>query len=66
MKDFSKKARSLTWLTEKSNAFVWGKEEEEAWQFLNDKLFRAPILAYFDDEEDCILDADASMAERGS
>ena len=48
MKDFSKKARPLTHLTQKSVDFVWAKEEEEAWQLLKDTLVRAPILAYSD------------------
>ena len=26
--------------------FVWGKEEEQAWQLLKDDLVRASILAY--------------------
>ena len=58
--DYSKKARPLTRLTEKSVEFVWGKEEEEAWQLLKDELVKAPILAYPDPEKEFILDTDAS------
>ena len=60
VKDYSKKAHPLTWLTEKSVDFVWGKEEEEAWQFLKDELVKAPILAYPDPEKDFILDTYAN------
>ena len=45
IKDYSKKARPLIRLTEKTVEFRWGKEEEEAWQLLKDELVSAPILA---------------------
>ena len=54
-KDYYKKACPLTWLPEKSMVFVWGKEDEEAWQVFKDELVRAPILAYPDSAKDFIL-----------
>jgi len=60
VKDYSKKAKPLTRLTEKSVEFVWGKAEEEAWQLLKDELVKAPILAYPDPKKAFILDTDAS------
>ena len=60
IKDYSKKARPLTRLTEKTVEFVWGEEEEEAWQLLKSELLKAPILAYPDPEKEFILDTDAS------
>ena len=60
IKDYSKKARPLTRLTERDVEFVWGQEEEEAWQMLKDELVKAPILAYPDPEKQFILDTDAS------
>ena len=60
IKGYSQKARPLTRLTEKSVDFVWGKDEEEAWQLLKDELVKAPILAYPDPEKEFILDTDAS------
>ena len=60
IRDYSKKARPLTRLTEKNVEFIWGREEAEAWQLLKDELVKAPILAYPDPEKEFILDTDAS------
>ena len=60
IRDYSKKARPLTRLTEKTVEFKWEREEEEAWQLLKDELVSAPILAYPDPEKEFILDTDAS------
>ena len=60
IKDYSKKARPLTRLTEKAVEFVWGEEEEDAWQLLKSELVKAPILAYPDPDLEFILDTDAS------
>nr|GFA63811.1 putative reverse transcriptase domain-containing protein [Tanacetum cinerariifolium] len=45
IKDFSKIAKSLTILTQKDKKFVWGKDQEMAFQILKQKLCEAPILA---------------------
>nr|GEV70879.1 reverse transcriptase domain-containing protein [Tanacetum cinerariifolium] len=42
---FSKIAKSLTVLTQKSKTFDWGEEQEWAFQTLKDKLCNAPVLA---------------------
>ncbi|GJV45138.1 putative reverse transcriptase domain-containing protein [Tanacetum coccineum] len=42
---FSKIAKSLTILTQKSKKFDWGEEQERAFQTLKDKLCNASILA---------------------
>ena len=60
IRNYSKKARPLTQLTEKSVEFVWGPEQEETWQFLKEELVRAPILMYPDPKEQFILNMDAS------
>ena len=60
IKDYSKKARPLTRLTEKKADFIWGDEQQEAWQLLKDEMVKVPILAYPDPEKDFILDMDAS------
>ena len=60
IKDYSKKAKPLTKLTEKNAEFIWGSEEEEAWRLLKEELVKAPILGYPDPEKDFILDTDAS------
>ena len=60
IREYSRKARPLTRLTEKNVDFSWGPEEEAAWQLLKDELLKAPILAYPDPTKEFILDTDAS------
>nr|GEY11522.1 retrotransposon protein, putative, Ty3-gypsy subclass [Tanacetum cinerariifolium] len=45
IKDFSKIAKYLTILTQKDKKFVWGEDQEMAFQILKQKLCEAPILA---------------------
>ncbi|GJX94775.1 putative reverse transcriptase domain-containing protein [Tanacetum coccineum] len=45
IENFSKIAKSLTILTQKSKTFDWGEEQELAFQTLKDKLCNAPVLA---------------------
>ncbi|GKC24582.1 putative reverse transcriptase domain-containing protein [Tanacetum coccineum] len=45
---FSKIAKSLTVLTQKSKTFDWGEEQENAFQTLMDKLCNAPVLDLLD------------------
>ncbi|GJR98618.1 reverse transcriptase domain-containing protein [Tanacetum coccineum] len=45
IKDFSKIANSLTELTHKNKKYIWGKDQELAFQLLKQKLCEAPILA---------------------
>ncbi|GJT29214.1 putative reverse transcriptase domain-containing protein [Tanacetum coccineum] len=52
--NFSKIAKSLTILTQKSETFNWGKEQEYAFQTLKDKLCNAPVLALPDGSEDSL------------
>ncbi|GKD45640.1 putative reverse transcriptase domain-containing protein, partial [Tanacetum coccineum] len=44
--NFSKIAKPLTLLTQKSQKYEWGREQEEAFQTLKDNLCNAPILHY--------------------
>ncbi|GJT09238.1 putative reverse transcriptase domain-containing protein [Tanacetum coccineum] len=60
IENFSKIAKSLTILTQKSKTFEWGEEQELAFQTLNDKLCNAPILALPDRPEDFVVYCDAS------
>ena len=60
IKNFSKIAKSLTILTQKSKTFDWDKEQENAFQTLKDKLCNAPILALPDGLEDFVVYCDAS------
>ncbi|GJR34853.1 hypothetical protein Tco_1269982 [Tanacetum coccineum] len=43
--DFSKIAKSLTELTQKNKKYIWGENQESAFQLLKQKLCEAPILA---------------------
>nr|GEW10110.1 putative reverse transcriptase domain-containing protein [Tanacetum cinerariifolium] len=49
---FSLIAKPLTKITQKNKTYEWGKEEEEAFQLLKDKLYSAPILALPEGSED--------------
>ncbi|GJY80555.1 putative nucleotidyltransferase, ribonuclease H, partial [Tanacetum coccineum] len=60
IENFSKIAKSLTILTQKSKTFDWGEEQELAFQTLKDKLCNAPILALLDRPEDFVVYCDAS------
>ncbi|GJX72148.1 putative reverse transcriptase domain-containing protein [Tanacetum coccineum] len=60
IENFSKIAKSLTILTQKSKTFDWGEEQELAFQTLKDKLCNAPILALPDGSEDFLVYCDAS------
>ncbi|GJZ12546.1 hypothetical protein Tco_0547776 [Tanacetum coccineum] len=42
---FSKIAKPLTRLTQKNKSYIWGEEQESAFQLLKQKLCEAPILA---------------------
>ncbi|GJT44174.1 reverse transcriptase domain-containing protein [Tanacetum coccineum] len=57
IENFSKIAKSLTILTQKSKTFDWGEEQELAFQTLKDKLCNAPVLALPDGPEDFVLGA---------
>ncbi|GJT70290.1 putative reverse transcriptase domain-containing protein [Tanacetum coccineum] len=60
IKNFSKIAKSLTILTQKSKTFKWGEEQELAFQTLKDKLCNAPVLALPDGSEDFVVYCEAS------
>ncbi|GJZ43239.1 putative reverse transcriptase domain-containing protein, partial [Tanacetum coccineum] len=51
-KDFSKIAKSLTELTQKNKKYIWGKDQESAFQLLKQKLCEAPILALPEGNDD--------------
>ncbi|GJR82871.1 reverse transcriptase domain-containing protein [Tanacetum coccineum] len=60
IENFSKIAKSLTILTQKSRTFDWGEEQEKAFQTLKDKLCNAPVLALPDGPKDFVVYCDAS------
>nr|GEW32927.1 hypothetical protein [Tanacetum cinerariifolium] len=60
-KDFSKIAKSLTILTQKDKKFVWGEDQEMAFQILKQKLYEALILALPEENDDFVVYCDASI-----
>ncbi|GJY41865.1 putative reverse transcriptase domain-containing protein [Tanacetum coccineum] len=63
---FSLISKPLTKLTQKNKKYEWGKEEEEAFQTLKQKLCSAPILALPEGMEDFIVYCDASLKGYGA
>nr|GFA77179.1 putative reverse transcriptase domain-containing protein [Tanacetum cinerariifolium] len=66
IKDFSKIAKSLTILTQKVKKFVWGKDQDMAFQILKQKLCEALILALLEGNDDFVVYCDASIQGLGA
>nr|GEY84718.1 putative reverse transcriptase domain-containing protein [Tanacetum cinerariifolium] len=62
---FSLISKALTKLTQKNKKYEWGKEEEEAFQTLKQKLCSAPILVLPEGTEDFVVYCDASLKGYG-
>nr|GEY06886.1 hypothetical protein [Tanacetum cinerariifolium] len=60
IKNFSKIAKPLVVLTQKSKTFDWGDEQENAFQNLKGKLYTAPVLALPNGPKDFVEYCDAS------
>ncbi|GJX25392.1 putative reverse transcriptase domain-containing protein [Tanacetum coccineum] len=63
---FSLISKPLTKLTQKDKKYEWGKEEEEAFLTLKQKLCSAPILALPEGTKDFVLYCDTSLKGYGS
>ncbi|GJX56016.1 putative reverse transcriptase domain-containing protein [Tanacetum coccineum] len=63
IKYFSKIAKSLTVLTQKNKKYIWGEDQESAFQLLKQKLCEAPILALPKGNDDFVVYCDASHQE---
>ncbi|GJY04120.1 putative reverse transcriptase domain-containing protein [Tanacetum coccineum] len=59
--EFSLISKPLTKLTQKNKPYVWGDDEEEAFQTLKLKLYSAPILSLPEGSEDFVVYCDASL-----
>ncbi|GJR25263.1 putative reverse transcriptase domain-containing protein [Tanacetum coccineum] len=57
---FLKIAKSLTELTQKNKKYIWGENQESAFQLLKQKLCEAPIFALPEGNDDFIVYCDAS------
>lgn len=66
IENFSKIALPLTRLTKKSMNFVWGPEQQLAFDELRKRLCEAPILALPDGVEDMVVYCDASLQSLGA
>ncbi|GKA97567.1 putative reverse transcriptase domain-containing protein [Tanacetum coccineum] len=66
IKDFSKIAKSLTELTQKNKKYIWGKDQESAFQLLKQKLYEAPILALPEGNDNFVVYSDASHQGLGA
>ncbi|GJS00430.1 putative reverse transcriptase domain-containing protein [Tanacetum coccineum] len=65
-KDFSKIAKSLTELTQKNKKYIWGEDQESAFQLLKHKLCEAQILALPEGNDDFVVYYDASHQGLGA
>ncbi|GJX15093.1 putative reverse transcriptase domain-containing protein [Tanacetum coccineum] len=63
---FSKIAKSLTELTQKNKKYIWGENQESAFQLLKQKLCEAPILALPEGNNDFVVYCDASHQGLGA
>ncbi|GKF64681.1 putative reverse transcriptase domain-containing protein, partial [Tanacetum coccineum] len=66
IKDFSKIAKSLTELTQKNKKYIWGKDQDSAFQLLKHKLCEAPILALAEGNDYFVVYCDASHQGLGA
>ncbi|GJR09771.1 putative reverse transcriptase domain-containing protein [Tanacetum coccineum] len=65
IKDFSKIAKSLTELTQKNKKYIWGEDQEIAFQLLKQKLCKAPILALPEGNDNFVVYCDATLQGLG-
>ncbi|GJV39224.1 putative reverse transcriptase domain-containing protein [Tanacetum coccineum] len=65
-KDLLKIAKSLTELTQKNKKYIWGENQESAFQLLKQKLCEAPILAVPEGNDDFVVYCDASHQGLGA
>ncbi|GJX47063.1 putative reverse transcriptase domain-containing protein [Tanacetum coccineum] len=63
---FSKIAKSLTELTQKNKKYIWGKDQESAFQLLKQKVYEALILALPKGNDDFDVYYDASHQGLGA
>ncbi|GJS72421.1 putative reverse transcriptase domain-containing protein [Tanacetum coccineum] len=63
---FSKIAKPLTELTQKNKKYIWGEDQESAFQLLKQKLCEAPILALPEGNNDFVIYCDASLQGLGA
>ncbi|GJV34802.1 putative reverse transcriptase domain-containing protein [Tanacetum coccineum] len=63
---FFEDCKSLTELTQKNKKYIWGEDQESAFQLLKQKLCEAPILALPKGNDDFVIYCDASHQGLGA
>ncbi|GJR48451.1 putative reverse transcriptase domain-containing protein [Tanacetum coccineum] len=63
---FSKIAKPLTKLTKKNKKYIWGEDQESAFQLLKHKIYEALILALPEGNDDFGVYCDASLQGLGT
>ncbi|GJX82984.1 putative reverse transcriptase domain-containing protein [Tanacetum coccineum] len=63
---FLKIAKPLTELTQKNKKYIWGENQESAFQLLKQKLYETPILALPEGNNDFVIYCDASLQGLGA
>ncbi|GJZ14071.1 reverse transcriptase domain-containing protein [Tanacetum coccineum] len=63
---FSKIAKPLTKLTQENKKYIWGENQESAFQLLKQKLCEAPILVLPEGNDDFVVYCDASHQGLGA
>ncbi|GJX45196.1 reverse transcriptase domain-containing protein [Tanacetum coccineum] len=66
IESFLKIAKPLTELTQKNKKYIWGEDQESAFQLLKQKLCEAPILALPEGNNDFVVCCDASHQGLGA
>nr|GEU63255.1 putative reverse transcriptase domain-containing protein [Tanacetum cinerariifolium] len=66
IKDLSKIAKSLTELTQKNKKYIWGEDQDTAFQLLKQKLCEASILALPEGNDYFVVYCDASHQGLGA
>ncbi|GJX36601.1 putative reverse transcriptase domain-containing protein [Tanacetum coccineum] len=64
--NLSKIAKSLTELIQENKKYIWGEDQESAFQLLKQKLCEAPILALPEGNDDFVIYCDASRQGLGA
>ncbi|GJS43305.1 putative reverse transcriptase domain-containing protein [Tanacetum coccineum] len=65
IENFSKIAKPLTLLMQKKKEFIWGEEEEEAFETLKHRVCNAPILSLPEGTKNFVVYRDASQKGLG-